>query len=155
MKKTVAESRTEQVFIVRADHLNGYNRLFGGQLMMWIDELAGVVARRHTGLNVTTATVDNLSFKAPAYVNDLVVLVGKVTYVGTTSLEVGVEAHVEHADGSRKDINKAHLVMVAIDDKGKPIPVPGLELVTEEDRAEWEDAQTRFMLRRERRIAGI
>ena len=79
---------TEQVYIVRSQHINGYGRLFGGILMQWIDELSGIVSRRHAGTTVTTASIDNLSFEAPAYQDDMVVLVGKLTYVGRTSMEV-------------------------------------------------------------------
>ena len=56
------ESRTEQVQILMFDTMNGYSRLFGGKLMEWIDVVAAVVARRHSGCNVTTAAVDSLYF---------------------------------------------------------------------------------------------
>ena len=58
-------------------HINCYGRLFGGVLMQWIDEMAGIVARRHAGTIVPTACVDNLNFKAGAYLGDVVVLIGK------------------------------------------------------------------------------
>ena len=58
--KTVDDSRVETVYLIRPTHLNGANRLFGGILMQWIDEAAGIVAKRHCGGNVTTASVDNL-----------------------------------------------------------------------------------------------
>lgn len=64
--KTVAGSRTEQVQILLPEHINGYNRLFGGRLMQWIDVVAAVVARRHSNRNVTTVSIDNLHFKAAA-----------------------------------------------------------------------------------------
>ncbi|MHB8065230.1 MAG: acyl-CoA thioesterase, partial [Ruminiclostridium sp.] len=53
--KTVSDSRTEQVQILMPEHINGFNRLFGGRLVEWIDVVAAVVARRHSGRNVTTA----------------------------------------------------------------------------------------------------
>ena len=67
--KTVAESRSTQVHILMPGDLNGYGRLFGGKLMEWIDVVAAVVARRHSGCEVTTASVDHLEFKSPAHVN--------------------------------------------------------------------------------------
>ena len=88
--KHVSESYTEQVQILSQSTLNGYNRLFGGQLMQWIDVVAAVVARRHSGCNVTTASVDNLRFEGPAYANDTIVLCGHITYTGRTSMEVCV-----------------------------------------------------------------
>ena len=87
-KKKVEDSRVETVHIVRPNHLNGANRLFGGILMQWIDEVAGLVAKRHAKTNVITASVDNLRFLKGAYQNEVIVLIGKLTYVGTTSMEV-------------------------------------------------------------------
>ena len=63
-EKRVSDSYTEQIHILMPQHINGYKRLFGGVLMEWIDVLAAVVARRHANCNVTTASVDNLQFKA-------------------------------------------------------------------------------------------
>ena len=62
VSKTVDDSRVETVHIVRPNHLNGANRLFGGILMQWIDEVAGIVAVRHANAIVTTAALDNLQF---------------------------------------------------------------------------------------------
>ncbi len=154
MEKRVEDSRTEQVYVIRSQHINPYGRLFGGYLMQWIDEVAGVVSRRHCGHEITTALVDNLSFKAGAYKNDMVVLEGKLTYVGTTSMEVRVDTYVEDYLGIRRSINRAFLVMVAVDENGKPVPVPGLKLETEQEKAEWEAGKKRYDLRKKRRIEG-
>lgn len=149
--KTVSESKSERVEILMSGHVNGYNRLFGGQLMEWIDVVAGVVARRHCNCNVTTASIDNLQFKAPAYANSMVVIKGRITYVGKTSMEIKVDTFVEHLDGTQDDINHAYLVLVALDKDEKPIPVPGLILETDEEKAEWEAGIKRHNLRKQRR----
>ena len=83
--KHMEDSRTENTYLIMNKHINGYGRLFGGVLMQWIDEMAGIVAYRHAGTIVTTACVDNLNFKAGAYLGDTVVLIGKLTYVGRKS----------------------------------------------------------------------
>lgn len=153
-KKNVSDSLTEQVYIVRSQHINGYGRLFGGVLMQWIDELAGIVSRRHSGMSVTTASIDNLSFEAPAYQNDMIVLIGRLTYVGTSSMEVRVDAYVEDEKGMRRTINRAYLVMVAISEDGKPLPVPGLNILTESERYEWINGEKRYQLRKSRRKEG-
>mgnify|MGYP000326383769 CR=1 FL=1 len=147
--KTVAESRTEQVQILLPEHINGYNRLFGGQLMQWIDVVAAVVARRHSNRNVTTASIDNLQFKAAAHVNDTVVLFGQITYVGRTSMEVRVQTYVEGMDGIRRLINRAYFVMV--DENEKPTPVPGILPETLEEKLEYEAGIKRNALRKQRR----
>ena len=134
--KTPSQSYTEQVHLVNLADLNGSKRLFGGMLLSWIDMTAGIVARRHTEMNVSTVAIDNLHFIAPAYRNDLVVLCGKVTYVGRTSLEVRVDSYVEKTDGSRTKINEAYLVMVALGEDDKPCEVPALLPETEEEKAE-------------------
>ncbi len=146
--KTVADSRTSHVRILMPGDLNGYGRLFGGRLMEWIDVVAGVVARRHSGCEVTTASVDNLEFQAPAHANDTIVLEGCITCVGTTSMEVRVDTFVEALGGQRHQVNRAYLVMVALDRNQKPVPVPALTLVTEEEQAEWDAGLRRRALRR-------
>lgn len=153
--KTVQDSQTEQVYIIRSQHINPQGRLFGGYLMQWIDEMAGIVSRRHSGKSVTTASIDNLSFKAGAYQNDMVVLVGKLTYVGRTSMEVRVDTYVEDYDGKRKNINRAYVVMVAMDENENPVKVPGLVIETEAERAEWLAGEKRYQLRKQRRVEGF
>lgn len=149
------DSLTEQQYFVRPTHINHYGRLFGGQLLYWIDELAGIVAMRHCGSTITTAAIDNLQFKAPAHVGDMVVLQGEVTYVGNTSMEVRVDTYRESLDGSREMINRAYVDLVAIDSKGNPTQVPELMIETEEQRQEYIAAEKRKQLRKQRRQEGF
>ncbi len=152
--KRVTDSMAETVHVVRPNHLNGANRLFGGILMQWIDEVAGIVAKRHAMMNVTTASVDNLRFIKGAYQNEMVVIVGKLTYVGTTSMEVRVDTYVENKSGVRKAINSAYFVMVALDENDKPVSVPKLIVETEEEKLEWEAAEKRREMRSQRKVEG-
>lgn len=151
MEKSVKDSYAEQVQILTQKDMNGYNRLFGGRLMEWIDIVASVVTRRHSGRNVTTAVVDTLTFRAPAHLNDTVILCGRITYVGRTSMEVCVETYVEHLDSSRTLINTAYVIIIAIDENEKPVEVPRLKLETEEEKAEWALAEKRAEIRKQRR----
>lgn len=151
VSKTVDDSRVETVRIVRPNHLNGANRLFGGILMQWIDEVAGIVAKRHSMCNVTTASVDNLTFLHGAYQNDMVVIKGKLTWVGSTSMEVCVDTYVENVSGKYERINNAHFLMVALDENNKPVQVPKLILQTEEERLAWECGEERRRIRNQRR----
>ena len=150
--KKVCDSLTEQQYLIRPSHINHYGRLFGGQLLKWIDELAGIVATRHSG---ATVTIDNLQFQAPAYGGELVVLQGMVTYVGRTSMEIRVDTYVEAADGSRQMINRAYIDMVAINNRGQAIEVPELLLETEEQKLEYAAAAKRKALRKQRRQDGF
>ena len=151
VSKTVDDSRVETVHIVRPNHLNGANRLFGGILMQWIDEVAGIVAKRHSMSNVTTASVDNLTFLHGAYQNDMIVIKGKLTWVGTSSMEVCVDTYVETLDGQRDRINNAHFMMVALDENNKPVPVPKLIRQTEDEHLAWAHGEERRRIRNQRR----
>ena len=141
--KKPKDSYTEAVHILTLGNMNGYDRLFGGKLMEWIDIVAAVVARRHSNHNVTTVRVYELEFKEPAFANDLVVMTGKIVYVGRTSMDVCVKSYVEKADGSRQLINSAYLTLVALDENDHPVPVPPLEAETDYEKAEWERAKAR------------
>ena len=149
------ETIIEQVYTVRPPHVNGYGRLFGGQLMQWIDETAGIAARRYAKSTVTTAAIDNLNFKYPAFHNDMIVLVAKITYVGRTSMEVRVDTYIENLQGYRYNINRAYVIMVAIDGDGKPVEIPTLEISSEAEQAEWDAGKRRYELRRQRRVEGF
>ena len=151
VSKTVDDSRVETVHIVRPNHLNGANRLFGGILMQWIDEVAGIVAKRHSMSNVTTASVDNLTFLHGAYQNDMIVIKGKLTWVGTSSMEVCVDTYVETLDGQRDRINNAHFMMVALDENNKPVPVPKLILQTDDEHLAWSHGEERRRIRIQRK----
>ncbi len=153
--KRVEDSLTEQQYLVCPAHINHYGRLFGGQLLKWIDELAGIVAMRHCGDTVTTAAIDNLQFKGPAYTGDLVVLRGMVTSVGRSSMEIRVDTYREGKDGNREMINRAYIDMVCIDCKGQPKEVPTLQIETEEQKREQEAAQKRKQMRKQRREEGF
>ena len=149
LEKTVKDSYTEQVQILSQSTLNGYNRLFGGQLMQWIDVVAAVAARRHSGCNVTTAAVDHLRFEGPAYANDTIVLCAFLTYTGRTSMEVCVETYVEELSGQKRLINVAYLVMVALDEEERPTEVP--RLLPQTEKSNWEAAKARNALRKQNR----
>ena len=153
--KTVDESRVETVHIVRPNHLNGANRLFGGILMQWIDEVAGIVAKRHSMTNVTTASVDNLTFLHGAYQNEMIVIKGKITWVGSSSMEVCVDTYVENLSDQRDRINNAHFMMVALDENDKPVKVPKLILQTDDEKLAWAHGEERRRIRNQRREAKL
>lgn len=152
--RTVENSVVETVHIIRPNHLNGSGRLFGGILMQWIDEIAGLSALRHTRTNVTTASVDNLSFLKAARSRDVVVLRAHVTHVGNTSLEVRVDTFAERMDGRREMINCAYLTLVALDAQDRPVKVPPLVLQSQEEREEWKAGARRREMRKTRQWEG-
>ena len=136
---------TTNVQIVLPQHCNGYKkpRLFGGQMMAWIDIVGAVAARRYTQRAVTTVCIENLTFLNPAYLNDTVVQEAQVTWTGNTSLEVRVDSYVEQLNGARKRVNRAYAVFVALDDQDKPTPVPPFTPETDAEKQEYAAALER------------
>ena len=140
---------TTSVQIVLPQHCNGYKkpRLFGGQIMAWIDVVGAVAARRYTNSAVTTVCVDNLNFLNPAYLNDTVVQEAVVTWTGRTSLEVRVDSYVEKLDGSRERVNRAYVVFVALDEQDNPKAVPPFTPETDAEKREYAAAEERRRIR--------
>lgn len=138
---------TSHVQIIMASHVNGVHRLFGGQLMTWIDVVAAVEAKRHAKSGVTLLTVDHLTFLSPVFMDETVALEATLTWTGRTSMEIKVYTYVEKLDGTKLLVNKAYLVFVAIDDDGNPIPVLPFVPNTDEEKKEWEAANTRKNVR--------
>lgn len=153
--KTIDDSKTEISHLLFNRDINGAGRLFGGQLLMWLDEMAGIVAKRHCECNVTTACIDNLQFKEACYINDIIVMIGYLTHVGRSSMEIRIDTYVEKSDGSRYPVNRAFFVMVAIDENDKPIEVPRLKITSMEEQAKWEAAEKRIEFRKQRRNEGF
>ena len=143
---------TTSVHMVLASDCNGYKkaRLFGGQLMSWIDVIGAVAAQRFTGTAVTTVCVDHLTFLNPAFLGDTIVQKACVTWTGHTSLEVRVDTYVEKLDGERELTNQAYLVFVAPDEDDRPTAVPAFFPETEEEKEEFAAAE----LRRKARLAA-
>ena len=140
-EKSVEVSRTEVSHLLCNRDMNGAGRLFGGQLLMWIDEVAGIVAKRHCECNVTTASIDNLQFKEACYLGDVIVLIGYLTHVGNSSMEVRIDTYVEKKNGKRYPVNRAFF--------------PRLSVSSIEEQAKWEAAERRVALRKTRREEGF
>ena len=140
---------TSSVHMVLSSDCNGYKkaRLFGGQLMSWIDVVGAVAAQRFTGTAVTTVCVDHLTFLKPAFLGDTVVQKAYVTWTGRTSLEVRVDTYIENLSGEQELTNQAYLVFVALDENDRPTPVPTFVPETEEEKAEYEAAVERRRIR--------
>lgn len=155
--KKVSDSKVEWTRCVQSMDCNARGTLFGGQLLKWLDEVAGVTAMRHCGHEVTTAAVDNLQFKRPVPMGQLCILTGRVTYVGNTSMEVRTDVYLEDLDtGMRYPVNRAYFTEVAVDDHSQPTRIPySLQPETPGEYAEMEGAKQRIALRKQRRKDGF
>lgn len=155
--RTVSFSRAEVSRAIRYPDINGQGRLFGGRLLEWIDECAGIASMRHAGQNVATVSIEHLEFKKGAYANDQIMLIANVTHVGGSSIEVRVDTWLEDLEsGMRTVINRAFLTEVCIDGDGRPVPVQyGLIMELESEMAKWEGAQRRINARKQGKREGF
>jgi acyl-CoA hydrolase len=128
---------------------NSAGFVHGGMVMKLCDEAAGIAAVRHCGGRVVTAAVDRMTFLHPVHVGELVTCRAKVNAVWRTSMEVGVRVEAEDPrTGERRHTSAAYLTMVALDDEGRPTPVPPLQVETEDEKRRQREAG----LRRENRL---
>jgi acyl-CoA hydrolase len=149
--KPVSESRVVMTELVLPSHTNALDSIFGGVIMSWIDICSAIVAQRHSGLNVVTASLDDLHFVAPVYKGWVVNLKGSLNFVARTSMEIGVRVDAENPQtGETFHTATAYATFVALDKGRKPAPVRPLILETPEDHRRFADAQKRreFRLKR-------
>jgi len=129
---------------------NSAGFVHGGTVMKLCDEVAGLAAVRHSRCRVVTAGVDRMTFQEPIHIGELVTFTASVNAAWRTSMEVGVRVEAEQPrEGTVRHTNTAYLTMVAIDDDGRPTPVPPLTCESDEERRREREAQ----LRRANRLA--
>lgn len=142
--KTVKESTITIVQQMTHQDANLAGNVHGGTIMKLIDNTGGIVASRHAGCLVVTASIDRLDFHSPVYIGDLLRLKASVNYVGTTSMEVGVRVEAENfITGEVRHTASAYLTFVALDEHGKPKKVPPLQLETEDEKRRYHEAEIR------------
>ncbi len=148
--KSPKESAIETRYILMPQDANQLGTAFGGAIMSWIDLTASMVAARHCGTIVVTAEIDSLTFHAPVYIGEQVVLKASVNYVGRTSMEIGVQVTKENPKtGERVKTTSAYLTFVALGKNKKPVEVPPLILETSEEKRRYENAKIRVQARKE------
>lgn len=151
-RRRPADSRTELAELVMPQHANILGKVFGGTILSLVDKAAACAAIRHAGRTCVTAQVDQVAFLAPIEIGELVRLVATVTWVGRSSMEVGVDVHaMDIRAGTQRLTNTCYVTMVAIDEAGRPAPVPELSLETEAERALFAAGAERARARREMR----
>jgi acyl-CoA hydrolase len=129
-------------------NLSGF--VHGGIVMRLCDEVAALAAIRHSRQKVVTAAVDRMTFLHNIQVGELLILTASVNAAWRSSMEVGVLVEAENPQsGERRHTNSAYLTMVAVDDNGRPIPIPPLLTETIEEQRREREAQ----LRRRNRLA--
>lgn len=147
-KKFPSESLVSMTELVLPNDTNTLNNLMGGRLMHWMDIVSAISAQKHSNRIVVTASVDNISFKHPIQLGNVVTLKAKVTRAFSSSMEVRIDVEAEDVPSSKKiESNSAYFTFVAMDDQGNPTEVPVVEPETEEEKALFESALRRRQLR--------
>jgi len=152
---TVGNSRLESARPVRHSQqtmthltspLDGNLRgsVFGGVILAAVDRIAYVCATRHAGCPTVTASFDQVDFRSPIEIGEVVTLRASVNFVGRSSMEIGVRVMAESVSGgTARHTNSCYVTMVAVDENGKPTSVPNLILEDEEQHRRFHDAQER------------
>ncbi|WP_028310105.1 acyl-CoA thioesterase [Derxia gummosa] len=135
--------------LMTPDMANFSGNVHGGTILKFLDQVAYACASRYAGSYVVTLSVDQVMFRQPIHVGELVTFLASVNYTGTTSMEVGIKVVTENiTERVVRHANSCYFTMVAVKD-GKPVAVPLLEPVSDVERSRWEGAKQRRELRRE------
>lgn len=155
--KPVSASRIKLAQMMQPQHANHHGNVHGGWIMKLMDEAGALACMRHAQQRVVTVAVDQMTFREPIRLADLVILTAEVSYVGRTSMEAEVQVETENPlTGERAHTNTAYLVYVALDDEGNPVPVPALIAETDAQRKRMEEGRARqeHRLARSRKVVA-
>ncbi|RWR07947.1 acyl-CoA thioesterase [Paenirhodobacter populi] len=140
----------EMTVLMTPDLANFSGKVHGGALLSWLDRVAFSLASRYSRCYAVTLSVDQVMFKQPIHVGELVKFSASVNYTGHSSMEIGIRVDAENiTTGTRRHTNSCYFTMVAVDDEGRPVTVPPLDPVTELQKHRWKAAEVRRSLRRE------
>ncbi len=146
--KPVSESRITLTLLMGPQDANMLGNVHGGILMKLCDEAGGMAATKYARHPAVTVTVDSMTFHSPVHIGNLLTVSAEVTWVGRTSLETRVLVTAEDViSGKVTHTNTAHFVYVALDENGRPTPVPPLLCETEEEKERYARALQRRALR--------
>ncbi|WP_419995484.1 acyl-CoA thioesterase [Streptomyces boninensis] len=153
--KPTEASRTTLSHIMTGNDTNLLGTVHGGVVMKLVDDTAGAVAGRHSEGPAVTVSMDEMVFLEPVRVGDLLHVKAQVNWTGSSSMEIGVRVLAERWNESTpaKHVASAYLVFVAVDEEGKPRPVPQAVPQTGEDHRRRQEAQIRRTHRLARRRA--
>ena len=154
--KPVRDSVTTMSELMMPNMANNMGNVFGGVILSLVDRVAAVAATRHARRPCVTVSVDQVDFKEPIYLGELVTAQASVNFTGRTSMEVGVRIESENLlTGKKRGTNSCYVTYVAVDERGKPTPVPPVVPETEEEKRRYKAAEARRAHRlKERRSQG-
>lgn len=136
--------------LMTPDMANFSGNVHGGTILKLLDQVAYACASRYAGRYVVTLSVDQVMFRQPIHVGELVTFLASVNHTGTSSMEIGIKVVAENIRTQVvRHANSCFFTMVAVDDDGKPAPVPSLRPFTADEKRRFEAAKVRKQLRQE------
>ena len=136
--------------LMTPDTANFSGNVHGGHLLRWLDQVAYACASRYAGRYVVTVSVDQVTFRQPIFVGELVTFLASVNYTGSSSMEIGIKVLAQDIRSQDvRHVNSCFFTMVAVDDDRKPVPVPPLRPFSLEEKRRCEAAKLRKALRQE------
>lgn len=149
--KKITASQVVISELMLPSHSNFNGKIHGGYILSLLDQIAFACASKHSGVYCVTASVDTVDFLAPIEIGELVTMKASVNYVGNTSMVIGIRVEAENIQtGAVKHCNSSHFTMVAKDDSGKSVKVPGLILETDNDIRRFVKGIKRFEMKQKR-----
>lgn len=147
--KTVGHSSVQMAQMMMPSHANPVGVVHGGELMKLMDDAAAVVALRHSQNLVTTAEVEDIKFKSPVHVGELVFVNARLTFTGRSTMKIQITAEAENPlSGDRHPVLEASYIFVAIDAAGKSVEVPPLIISTEEEEKLFAEGLAKYNARK-------
>ncbi len=147
---TLPAHQLTMTVLMTPDTANFAGNVHGGTILKLLDQVAYACASRYAGRYVVTLSVDQVTFRQPIHVGELVTFLASVNHTGTSSMEVGVKVLAENIRTQEvRHVNSCFFTMVAVDDERKPVPVPPLRPFTPEEKRRCEAARLRKQLRQE------
>src|SRR5690554_3955203 len=146
----LGSSTLTMTVLMTPDKANFSGNVHGGTLLKYLDEVAYACASRYAGHYVVTLSVDQVTFRQPVHVGELVTFLASVNFVGNTSMEIGIKVVTEDIRlKTVRHTNSCFFTMVALDESGRPVAVPELKPQTSEQRRRFAQAQQRRQIRKE------
>jgi len=136
--------------LMTPDTANFSGNVHGGNILKLLDQVAYACASRYAGRYVVTLSVDQVMFRQPIHVGELVTFLSSVNHTGSSSMEVGIKVIAENIQNrSVRHVNSCFFTMVAMDDERKPAAVTPLVPVTPDEIRRYAAALVRKDMRRE------
>ncbi|MEZ5646018.1 MAG: acyl-CoA thioesterase [Burkholderiaceae bacterium] len=155
---TLPAHQLSMTVLMTPDTANFSGNVHGGTILKLLDQVAYACASRYAGTYVVTLSVDQVMFRQPIHVGELVTFLASVNHTGSSSMEIGIKVIAENIrTQENRHVNSCFFTMVAVDENGKPTPVPALRPFTPDERRRHAAAELRKSMRREmeQRFAAV